>query len=69
MNLWFVVRWGLRNNFRQLLFHLHTSATVPVLPGKASQNRDPASASIAPTSKGVEPSGGTAWGPVGKRLH
>ncbi|XP_041500346.1 ubiquitin-conjugating enzyme E2 C-like isoform X3 [Microtus oregoni] len=35
----------------------------------ASQNRDPAAASIATVRKGAEPSGGAARGPVGKRLQ
>lgn len=35
----------------------------------ASQNRDPAAASVAATRKGAEPSGGAARGPVGKRLQ
>ncbi|CAO2592344.1 Ubiquitin-conjugating enzyme E2 C [Lemmus lemmus] len=35
----------------------------------ASQNRDPAATSIAPNSKGAEPSRGAARGPVGKRLQ
>ncbi|XP_041529917.1 ubiquitin-conjugating enzyme E2 C-like isoform X3 [Microtus oregoni] len=35
----------------------------------ASQNRDPAAASVAAVSKGAEPSGGAARGPVGKRLQ
>lgn len=33
----------------------------------ASQNRDPAAASVAAARKGAEPSGGAARGPVGKR--
>ncbi|XP_007451706.1 PREDICTED: ubiquitin-conjugating enzyme E2 C isoform X2 [Lipotes vexillifer] len=35
----------------------------------ASQNRDPAAASVAAARKGAEPSGGAARGPVGKRLQ
>ncbi|XP_035579901.1 ubiquitin-conjugating enzyme E2 C-like isoform X3 [Zalophus californianus] len=35
----------------------------------ASQNRNPAAASVAAASKGAEPSGGAARGPVGKRLQ
>ncbi|XP_025722393.1 ubiquitin-conjugating enzyme E2 C-like isoform X2 [Callorhinus ursinus] len=35
----------------------------------ASQNRDPAAASVAAACKGTEPSGGAARGPVGKRLQ
>ncbi|KAL6043891.1 hypothetical protein STEG23_011847, partial [Scotinomys teguina] len=35
----------------------------------ASQNRDPAAASIAAVRKGAKPSGGAARGPVGKRLQ
>nr|XP_020023685.1 ubiquitin-conjugating enzyme E2 C isoform X2 [Castor canadensis] len=35
----------------------------------ASQNRDPAAASVAAARKGAEPSGGGARGPVGKRLQ
>uniref|UniRef100_A0A2K5PNA0 Ubiquitin-conjugating enzyme E2 C n=1 Tax=Cebus imitator TaxID=2715852 RepID=A0A2K5PNA0_CEBIM len=35
----------------------------------ASQNRDPAASSVAAACKGAEPSGGTARGPVGKRLQ
>ncbi|XP_040837004.1 ubiquitin-conjugating enzyme E2 C isoform X2 [Ochotona curzoniae] len=36
----------------------------------ASQNRDPAAASVAAAArKGAEPSGGAARGPVGKRLQ
>ncbi|KAM5246708.1 ubiquitin-conjugating enzyme E2 C isoform 2-T2 [Ctenodactylus gundi] len=35
----------------------------------ASQNRDPAAASVAASRKGAEPSGGAARGPVGKRLQ
>ncbi|XP_027964925.1 ubiquitin-conjugating enzyme E2 C-like isoform X3 [Eumetopias jubatus] len=35
----------------------------------ASQNRDPAAASVAAARKGAEPSGGAAQGPVGKRLQ
>ncbi|XP_054429662.1 ubiquitin-conjugating enzyme E2 C isoform X3 [Pteronotus mesoamericanus] len=35
----------------------------------ASQNRDPAAASVTATRKGAEPSGGAARGPVGKRLQ
>ncbi|XP_031230853.1 ubiquitin-conjugating enzyme E2 C-like isoform X2 [Mastomys coucha] len=35
----------------------------------ASQNRDPAAASIATVRKGAESCGGAAWGPVGKRLQ
>ncbi|XP_035584359.1 ubiquitin-conjugating enzyme E2 C isoform X3 [Zalophus californianus] len=35
----------------------------------ASQNRDPAAASIAAARKGAEPSGGATRGPVGKRLQ
>ncbi|XP_027459324.1 ubiquitin-conjugating enzyme E2 C-like isoform X3 [Zalophus californianus] len=34
----------------------------------ASQNRDPAAASVAAACKGAEPSGSAARGPVGKRL-
>nr|XP_042133042.1 ubiquitin-conjugating enzyme E2 C [Peromyscus maniculatus bairdii] len=34
----------------------------------ASQNRDPAAASVAAVRKGAEPSGGAARGPVGKSL-
>lgn len=33
----------------------------------ASQNRDPAAASVTAPRKGAEPSGGAARGPVGKR--
>uniref|UniRef100_A0A8C7AXN2 Ubiquitin conjugating enzyme E2 C n=1 Tax=Neovison vison TaxID=452646 RepID=A0A8C7AXN2_NEOVI len=35
----------------------------------ASQNRDPAAASVAAARKGAEHSGGAARGPVGKRLQ
>uniref|UniRef100_A0A8C6IB13 Uncharacterized protein n=1 Tax=Mus spicilegus TaxID=10103 RepID=A0A8C6IB13_MUSSI len=35
----------------------------------ASQNRDPAAASVAAVRKGAEPCGGAARGPVGKRLQ
>uniref|UniRef100_A0A673UGT1 Uncharacterized protein n=1 Tax=Suricata suricatta TaxID=37032 RepID=A0A673UGT1_SURSU len=35
----------------------------------ASQNRDPAAASVAAACKGTEPSGGAARGLVGKRLQ
>ncbi|XP_004414611.1 PREDICTED: ubiquitin-conjugating enzyme E2 C-like isoform X2 [Odobenus rosmarus divergens] len=35
----------------------------------ASQNRDPAAASVAAARKGAEPSGGATRGPVGKRLQ
>ncbi|XP_030741614.1 ubiquitin-conjugating enzyme E2 C-like isoform X2 [Echinops telfairi] len=35
----------------------------------ASQNRDPATASVVATQKGAEPSGGAAQGSVGKRLQ
>uniref|UniRef100_A0A671EKZ8 UBC core domain-containing protein n=1 Tax=Rhinolophus ferrumequinum TaxID=59479 RepID=A0A671EKZ8_RHIFE len=35
----------------------------------ASQNRDPAAASVAAARKGAEPSGGAARGSVGKRLQ
>ncbi|XP_036758048.1 ubiquitin-conjugating enzyme E2 C isoform X1 [Manis pentadactyla] len=35
----------------------------------ASQNRDPAAASVTAPRKGAEPSGGAARGPVGKRLQ
>nr|XP_025731908.1 ubiquitin-conjugating enzyme E2 C-like isoform X3 [Callorhinus ursinus]XP_025732427.1 ubiquitin-conjugating enzyme E2 C-like isoform X3 [Callorhinus ursinus] len=35
----------------------------------ASQNRDPAAASVAAARKGAEPSRGAARGPVGKRLQ
>ncbi|XP_027429201.1 ubiquitin-conjugating enzyme E2 C-like isoform X2 [Zalophus californianus] len=35
----------------------------------ASQNRDPAAASVAAARKGAEPSWGAAWGPTGKRLQ
>nr|XP_025746910.1 ubiquitin-conjugating enzyme E2 C-like isoform X3 [Callorhinus ursinus] len=35
----------------------------------ASQNRDPAAASVAAARKGAEPSGGAARDPVGKRLQ
>ncbi|CAD7679268.1 unnamed protein product [Nyctereutes procyonoides] len=34
----------------------------------ASQNHDPAAASVAATHKGAKPSGVAAWGPLGKRL-
>uniref|UniRef100_A0A8C0L608 Uncharacterized protein n=1 Tax=Canis lupus dingo TaxID=286419 RepID=A0A8C0L608_CANLU len=34
----------------------------------ASQNHDPAAASVAATHKGAKPSGVAAWGPMGKRL-
>lgn len=37
--------------------------------GMASQNRDPAAASVAAVRKGAEPCGGAARGPVGKRLQ
>uniref|UniRef100_H0XPJ8 Ubiquitin-conjugating enzyme E2 C n=1 Tax=Otolemur garnettii TaxID=30611 RepID=H0XPJ8_OTOGA len=35
----------------------------------ASQKGDPAAASFAVARKGAEPSGGTTWGPMGKRLQ
>uniref|UniRef100_A0A2K6GLS5 UBC core domain-containing protein n=1 Tax=Propithecus coquereli TaxID=379532 RepID=A0A2K6GLS5_PROCO len=35
----------------------------------ASQNCDPAAASVVVARKGAEPSGGAARGPVGKRLQ
>ncbi|XP_025746271.1 ubiquitin-conjugating enzyme E2 C-like isoform X3 [Callorhinus ursinus] len=35
----------------------------------ATQNRDPAAASVAAARKGAEPSGGATRGPVGKRLQ
>uniref|UniRef100_H2P0F2 Uncharacterized protein n=1 Tax=Pongo abelii TaxID=9601 RepID=H2P0F2_PONAB len=35
----------------------------------ASQNFDPATVSVTTAHKGAEPSRGTAWGPVGKRLQ
>ncbi|XP_012665085.1 ubiquitin-conjugating enzyme E2 C-like isoform X4 [Otolemur garnettii] len=35
----------------------------------ASPNRNPAATSVAVASKGAEPSGGAARGPVGKRLQ
>ncbi|XP_025731242.1 ubiquitin-conjugating enzyme E2 C isoform X3 [Callorhinus ursinus] len=48
---------------------LRVPVSLPAPPGMASQNRDPAAASVAAARKGAEPSGGAARGPVGKRLQ